>query len=289
LKHHTAMQPIRVEKHIAVECAGSTVISLLFEHCGSISNKKLKLALQYGAVWLTSGTTTKRIRRAKKALSPGDKLHLYYDEAILFNEVSPAMFIADEGGYSVWSKPCGMYSQGTKWGDHSAICRWVELQGLPMNGLPQRPTFLVHRLDRATQGLILVAHSKKMASMLAGLFETRQIQKQYRAKISGELPEGLIGKTLSEPLDGRTAKTRILKSDFNADKNETTLTLLLETGRKHQIRKHLAGIGQPIIGDRLYGAGVSELSAPPDLQLVSCFLSFTCPQSHDDKSYQLSE
>jgi len=285
------MLSIRIEKHITVECTGSTVIGMLSEHCDTISNKKLKLALQYGAVWLTSGSTTNRIRRAKKLLSPGEELHLYYDDAILFNEVKAATLVADEGDYSVWSKPCGMYSQGTKWGDHSAICRWVELQGLSMNDLPQRSTFLVHRLDRATQGLILVAHHKKMASMLAGLFEQRQIQKQYRAKISGELPKHLMGTTLSEALDGRTAKTRILKSVFNAERNESTLTLLLETGRKHQIRKHLAGIGKPIIGDRLYGSGgeVGEASVLPDLQLVSCLLSFICPVTHEKKCYQLPE
>ena len=64
---------------------------------------------------------------------------------------------------SIWYKPYGIYCQGSKWGDHHTIHRMAEQQ-------LQRPCFIVHRLDRATTGLVIVAHKKKIAAALAALF-----------------------------------------------------------------------------------------------------------------------
>ena len=106
---------------------------------------------------------------------------------ILGLQVDAAVLIADEGDYSVWYKPYGMLSQGSKWGDHCTINRWVE-----QNHPPQRPAFIVNRLDRAAQGLMLIAHTKSSASALSDLFEKRAINKKYTALVSGSFPEELI-------------------------------------------------------------------------------------------------
>ena len=122
-----------------------------------------------------------RLRRAKRPLKSGDELHLYYDPKVQA-EVPPApTMIADVGGYSVWRKPYGMRSQGSKWGDHCTIMRWAE-QHLE----PERTSFTVHRLDLAANGLILVAHSKKIAGALGSLFQAREIEKRYRAIVKGD-------------------------------------------------------------------------------------------------------
>ena len=67
-------------------------------------------------------------------------------------------------------------------GDHCTIYRWAEQQLKP-----ERPAFIVHRLDRAASGLIILAHSKKMAQTFSQLFKNHDIQKQYRATVEGEL------------------------------------------------------------------------------------------------------
>jgi len=274
----------RFEKHIKVDASGSTVIQVLSKYCVDVSNRVLKQALQFGAVWLTSGGRTNRVRRAKKVLSVGDELHIYFDHEILFSEIEPAQFLADEHHYTIWNKPCGMFSQGTKWGDHSAICRWVELVGLAQNNLPQRPAILVHRLDRATQGLIIVAHSKTAATKMSALFSQRDICKHYIAKVNGHFPDDLIDTSLDDDVDGKIAKTVILDSHYDAALNDSVVRLRLDTGRKHQIRQHLSTLGFPIIGDRLYGG---ELRAKTDLQLKSCYLEFICPFSLEKKQYHL--
>jgi tRNA pseudouridine32 synthase / 23S rRNA pseudouridine746 synthase len=277
------------EKHISISHSEQTAIDWLASNCPEVSKNHLKKAMQYGAVWLTpapsddlSQAKTERIRRAKKQLFSGSTLHIYFDSNKLFSTITPATLVKDEGDYSVWHKPRGMFSQGTKWGDHSSIVRWVEIFGFDLNQIPNRPSFLVHRLDRATQGLILIAHSKKIAARLSGLFESRLIEKHYQAVIEGKTDKLVKGTRLETPIDDRSARTLILENHFEQVQNQTKLLLKLETGRKHQIRKHLAEAGYPIIGDRLYGG---EKNTAVDLQLTSCLLRFD--YQGEPKTYQL--
>lgn len=269
-----------------------TMIDLLSENCPNISKQKLKLAMKYGAVWITPHSSKKtlskttRIRRAKKILQVGDQVHLYYNEEILFSEIKPASLVSDEGDYSIWNKPCGMFSQGSKWGDHTSIARWVELFGTTKNNLSSRPCFLVHRLDRATNGLILVAHSKQAASQLAGLFEQRKIEKRYSAVVYGEYAISPKPTELKNDIDGKRALTTVVSVAHWQDKNQSALLLEITTGRKHQIRKHLSSRGHAIVGDRLYGNEITS-DKQPDLMLRCCSLEFECPLTNVLKSYQV--
>jgi len=283
------------EKHLVVGKSDQTILQLLSISCPEISKQKLKQAMKYGAIWITpqnnQGKTNKtvRIRRAKKCLQLGDQVHLYYNPAILFSKIEPAQLVADEGEFSVWNKPCGMFSQGSKWGDHSAIVRWVEIFGLPQNNLPQRPCFLVHRLDRATSGLILVAHSKQAAQKLSRLFESRNIDKRYSAVINGQYPSSTLPQELDSDIDDKSALTIILSSEYRPKGNFSTLKIKIESGRKHQIRKHLSEAGYPVIGDRLYGNKANFISDKPiaDLKLLSYFLEFNSPFSDKLCRYQI--
>lgn len=289
----------RVEVSVDIDQPDRSAIDWLHHSLPELSKNRLKQAMQYGCVWLEDSQQPKRIRQAKKKLNIGAKLHIYFDETILFSNIEAPKLIADEGDYSIWNKPCGMLSQGTKWGDHSSIARWVEL-----NYFPERPCFLVHRLDRATQGLIIVAHKKRVASQLTALFEKREIEKYYRATVKGEFPDSI--RSIDLPIDEREALTKIVSNEFNTTINQTKLLLKIETGRKHQIRKHLQSIGFPIIGDRLYGnASVQENSEivnsdklaeekessenPTNLMLQSCRLSFDCPVTNLKKVYHLEQ
>ncbi len=263
------------EKHIDIDQDGLKAVDLLAAKTG-LSKQRVKRVMSRGAVWLSTGDYTQRLRRSSKTLSAGSILHIYYDEKIIDSKPLDARLIADEGAYSVWDKPSGMYSQGTKWGDHCAIYRWAEAQLQP-----QRPAFLVHRLDRAASGLILIAHTKQAARDFSAMFKARKIVKHYCVRLSGQFPAEPNPRILDEPIDGRDARSSFAFQRYDPYLDESVLEANIETGRKHQIRRHLASLGFPVIGDRLYG-GADESR---DLQLRASSLAFCCPMSGVDKEY----
>ncbi len=212
------------------------------------------------------------------------QLHFYYSPDILSQQVEQPHLIADEQHYSVWCKPGGMWSQGSKWGDHCTLHRWVETHQ-PFDQHPQRNAFVVHRLDKATQGLMIIAHSKKVAKAFGKLFEQREIKKHYRATVHGEFPQEQ--QTITQPIGNKTALTEILRTHFNPETQQSLLDIQLGTGRKHQIRKHLQYLGHPIVGDRLYGSPEKDKDHTLDLQLCAYRLQFIYPMHDVTRDYEL--
>lgn len=252
---------IRIENHI-------DLIDALASHT-NLSKQQLKKALVKGCVWLQTTPTAKviRVRRAKKMLSAGNVLSIHYDEAILNQEPPSPTLIVDCKTFSVWYKPKGMLSQGSKWADHTTLSRWVEMHR-PFDA--ERPCFVVHRLDRATDGLMLLAHTQSMAKQLTQAFMGRQISKIYQAGVIGCFDE--TPHTFSTPIDDKPAISHAKRLDYDRKQDISLLEVKIDTGRKHQIRKHLSQAGFPIIGDRLYGQGQTN---EPDLMLTAVSLDLT--------------
>lgn len=123
----------------------------------------------------------------------------------------------------VWYKPAGLLSQGSKQGDHCSLLRIVEQT---MN----RKTFLVHRLDREANGLMLVAHTEKLAAALSGLFQKNRIDKHYRASVAGEwkpadlAPEKILPLKIDSDIDGKHAVTWIDHAVYDAGSQRTHCT-----------------------------------------------------------------
>lgn len=111
----------------------------------------------------------------------------------------------------------------------------------------------VHRLDSSTSGLLLVAKTRQARTALGKQFEQRLVHKQYQAVVIGATPK--TG-SIDIPIDGKSASTQYeLITQVRSLKNEylSLLNLFPITGRTHQLRIHLAEIGFPILGDKLYG------------------------------------
>ena len=267
----------RNEYHIEIYNNEVNPVELLASESG-LSKQKIKQAMQKGAVWITDKKGTQRLRRQSKKVDSGTILHFYYDLEVLNEVVEDAILVADEGDYSVWYKPRGMLSQGGKWGDHCAINRWVEL-----HLQPQRPAFIVHRLDRFASGLILIAHKKKTAALLSDLFEKKRIKKQYKVIVSGKFPDEML--TFDDKIDHKVAVSHVSLLQYDNTTNTSLVHVDIETGRKHQIRLHLSGAGFPVFGDRLYGNGEGS----QDLQLTAYTLSFNSPVDGIEKTYLLNE
>jgi 23S rRNA pseudouridine955/2504/2580 synthase len=154
----------------------------------------------------------------------------------------------------VFIKPAGLAVQG---GERVG----VSLDSILSRRYKNRP-LLVHRLDKDTSGLILTAKTREAAAAFSSLFsgarngpggEGGGITKQYLAVCAGspEPPEG----TISESLDirGRRRESETSYRVLEAGEEFSLLELELGTGRTHQIRRHLAHIGHPVLGDGKYG------------------------------------
>ncbi len=244
-----------------------------------MSQGRIKDAMQKGAVWIIRpGKKRRRLRRATATLIKGDCLEIYYDPRILAIKPDRAILLKDVKEYSLWFKPPGMLSQGTDYGDHASILRQAE------KTFPGRKVFPVHRLDREAAGLILIAHSKTMAAALSTAFRDGRIAKTYHVTVRGRIdpPAGEI----SAPLDGKEARTTYHVLGCSAENDTSDLEVLIHTGRLHQIRRHLASIGHPVMGDPRYGKGNSH---PDGLQLTAVRLVLDCPIRHSRTVFDLED
>ncbi len=248
----------------------------------NLSAAQVNNALESGAVWLgPQGRSGKRMRKGSHRTKAGDRVEIYYDEAILSRVPPKAKLLRDFGRYSVWYKPPGLMTQGSRFGDHCALLRYVEL-----SFKLKRSVYMIHRLDREADGLILLAHHVEAAGQLSQLFQNREIFKQYRIVVLGQLKSKGANGDIREPLDGKDALTLFKVLDVDSLNNQTTVLVTLKTGRQHQIRRHFEAIGYPVMGDPLYGTGNKNQEG---MQLTAIKLGYACPMTRQHVLLTLHE
>ncbi|MDP4527650.1 RluA family pseudouridine synthase [Alkalimonas delamerensis] len=253
-------------------------IRFLSEQVPELSKSRLKDAMVKGCVWLQQGKKQKRLRRAQTLLLPGQQLSLHYDAAILQRQVAASALLQDFGAYSLWWKPAGVLSQGSLWGDHLSLLRQAELA-------TKRPVFLVHRLDREASGLVLLAHQSKAAAALSQQFQQSTLGKTYHVAVQGTLADEVLQRgEITSSLDGKSCITRFSLLSSLQQPEQSWLQVQLLTGRKHQIRRHFAGLGHPVMGDPRYG---NKASMAETLALQAVALEWQCPQSRQRRSFAL--
>lgn len=243
----------------------------------SLSSARVAAAMDRGAVWHRNTHGIRRLRRRSVSLQPGDEIFMNYDDMVLTQTCTPAELVHDGGRWSIWHKPPGMRSQGSRWGDHTTLGRFAE-----KSLTPERTSFIVHRLDMAAQGLMLLAHDKKAAANISGQFAARTVRKRYYAVVHGKFPAPDHPQSYDNPIDDKEAETSAKRIAYLPDTKRSIVEASIRTGRKHQIRRHLSEAGFPIVGDRMYGReGDTE-----DLRLQASYLSFNEPESGERAEYE---
>ncbi|MFH0880255.1 MAG: RluA family pseudouridine synthase [Lentisphaerota bacterium] len=205
-----------------------------------LSRKKAKALLDLRVVFVNN----KRIWMARHPLSVGDRVEIHTETAPVGKPKIKTLH--EDADYLIIDKPPGWLSNGPD-----------SLEDFLRAAIPNASLQAVHRLDRDTTGCLLFAKSQEAFERMVLLFKSRAITKLYQTIVHGRVS----GSTdeVSLPIDGEPAVTKLQILDSNV--HATHLKLLIETGRTHQVRRHMQSIHHPVIGDKSYFTTAQD-SAP---------------------------
>ncbi|CAL2085087.1 Ribosomal large subunit pseudouridine synthase D [Tenacibaculum sp. 190524A02b] len=164
--------------------------------------------------------------------------------------IFPLQVIYEDDYLAIVYKPAGILVSGNSFKTiANALPQNIQQSKLPDATIPQP----VHRLDYGTTGALLIGKTNNAVRLLNKLFENKEIKKTYYAVAIGKMP---LHRTISTPIDLKESLTdySVQEAVFSEKYEILNLVKLTpKTGRRHQIRKHLANIGTPILGDQDYG------------------------------------
>jgi 23S rRNA pseudouridine1911/1915/1917 synthase len=243
----------------------------LVECLPDFSRARLQALIKEGKVAFKGKVTTK----TGQVVEPGDEVTIEIppmQSSELIPENIPLDIVFQNEDLVIINKPAGMvvhpaagHSTGTL--VHAALAAIPDLQGI---GGEERPG-IVHRLDKETSGLIVMAKNEKTHRWLQDQFRLRTVKKVYLALVDGKPPtpvgriEAEIArdpshrKQMAVVSDGRGRKAVTEYQTLEQFENYTLIEAHPLTGRTHQIRLHLAFLGCPIVGDTIYGKKKSTI------------------------------
>src|SRR5262245_16163747 len=260
-----------IECVIGAEHAGCRVDVYLARHYSQFSRANLRRAIDAGAVSINGKTS-----KAGQRLKGGDQLSFTLPELPRVGPIPediPLEILFEDEHLAAVNKPPGMVVHPAKghWSGTLTAALAFHFQSLSAAGGPTRPG-IVHRLDRDTSGVLLVAKTDAAHYALAEQFAARTVQKEYFAMIVGALDKDrdIIDMPIG-PHPYQREKMAI-RRDHPTSRPAQTMYEVVErfqgfaalevkpkTGRTHQIRVHLAAIGCPVLGDKQYG-GRAEIT-----------------------------
>lgn len=235
------------------------LLAFLFERLGEMKRGEIKRLLRFGGVQVNGLRTT----RHDFALAPGDVVSIDRDRSP--RTTMPGIrLVHEDDAVVVVEKPAGLLTVATATEHDRTVHHELNAHYRPKGGrYGAGRLFVVHRLDRDTSGLLVFARTDEARRLLQE--DWYAVEKRYYAVVEGlvKRDEGRLESRLSEDAglrvhsasQGKRAVTyyRVVRRA----ERRTLLDVLLETGRKNQIRVHLAEMNHPVVGDLKYGTKVS--------------------------------
>jgi 23S rRNA pseudouridine1911/1915/1917 synthase len=203
----------------------------------NLSRKKSKALLDQRAVFVNH----RRIWMARHILSTGDQVEVQLAERPALQRIR---ILYRDSDLLVADKPAGILSEGPD-----------SLEAQLREELKRPELVAIHRIDRDTSGCLLLALSAAFKDRMVKLFDGHGVTKVYDAIVAG--PVSSSTREIRLPLEGRTAVTHIQL--IKANRTASHVRLKIDTGRTHQIRRHMAACGHSVLGDRQYATMAHDL------------------------------
>jgi 23S rRNA pseudouridine1911/1915/1917 synthase len=255
--------------HLVADASGARLDKFVGERCPEISRTQAQKLIAEGYVSING-----KLARASQKLEIDDKIDIIIPPtppSLLAPEAIPLRIAYEDDDLLVVDKPAGLTVHPAPGHPEHTLVNAIlaHFPRLVEFGDSLRPG-IMHRLDKDTSGLMLVAKNLKAQANLVGQFKARTIVKAYQVLVTGRLtPEhGLIEAAIGrDPRDRKrmavVAGGREARTEYQVIRyldGFTLLEIMPETGRTHQIRVHLAAIGYPVVGDTVYGVKSAYLS-----------------------------
>lgn len=251
-----------------------------------LSRKKIKVIIDSGGAYLNK----KRLKLAKTEVKLGDKIELFWEEVTKKHEqnvaikqlniknninieMSTANIIFENSSFFIINKPAGVASQATLVSSTDTIFHLLnKIDGERFN---LTKMFMVHRLDKDTSGLMIIAKNIDTQKVLEDLFREKKVEKHYSAlcfntpkqnegKITFPIAKDNARKNCyfaivnpnSKNKNAKEAVTKYTLVKNYKDANISFVTCFPQTGRTHQIRVHMSALGCPLLGDKTYSQNI---------------------------------
>lgn len=265
---------------------GARLDQVLARHLPGLSRRRARVLIDLGGVFVDRA----RVKVASRPVRAGQTIEANLGGAFERTsgtgavararqeaELPPHTIVFEDEHLIVVDKPSGLVTAPTPESDRGNLLDLLTRRGTG-------PVFLVHRIDLPTSGLLVFARTDLANRALGARFAAHDVEREYLAVVAGALADDVV--TIDRPLRGQRAVTHVVGREQAA--GATVVTLRLETGRSHQIRLHLAGLGHPVLGDDSHGGEVARRfePRPPRLALHAGVLGFVHPATGEKVRWQ---
>jgi 23S rRNA pseudouridine1911/1915/1917 synthase len=255
---------------VSSEDEGVRLDQVLARRIPGLSRRKARDLIDLGGVFVDRA----RVKVASRPLRAGQVVEAVLGGALerAREEAPPPVYqiVFEDADLVVVDKPPGLVTAPTPESDRGNL----------LDALGRRPgagpVWLVHRIDRMTSGLLVFARTPEANRALGDRFAAHDVEREYVAVVAGEVPGDV---TIDRPIAGKRAVTHVRVVERLA--GATLIRARLETGRTHQIRLHLAGLGHPVLGDHQHGGEVARRFSPrpPRMALHAAVLGIAHPRT----------
>jgi 23S rRNA pseudouridine1911/1915/1917 synthase len=269
--------PTRVTFKVTDEDVGRRLDQVLAAHVPGLSRRQARVLLDIGGVFVDK----RRIKIAGRAMHAGEEVVAVLGGALARasgrtgtsaregdeRRLPAYAVVFEDEELVVVDKPAGLLTAPTPESDRNNLADLLARREGARGEI-----FVVHRIDLETSGLLVLAKTPDANRALSARFREHDIERVYLTVVAGPFPSDVA--TIDQAIAGRRAVTHVEVRERLAV-GATLLACRLETGRTHQIRIHLSGLGHPVIGDARYGRAWGP--APPRMALHATTLGFAHP------------